>query len=513
MVKKLFLVLIVVLGLYLLREGYFFWQMREFLPAGTTIGTINVSELTLQNALVKVIETYSEPVLVYLDGESAIIEPQTVGFVLDIDGIRSAIETKLNENEWWLDYAGFVLKRPLEPVGVPLLATHDPTALVNMVSMVGDLLDNPAKPPRVEPETLRFLPGEAGFVADIATTTAAVETALYSATDRTVPLATLDESAPALDLQMLGQVLEEQLSTFSGVGSIFIMDLTTGEEYSYNADVAVSGVSTMKVAILLEVYRRIDNVPDFDQQKLINETAIYSGNYSANLLLDVIAGQDNAYLGSDILTDSMQDLGLVNTFIVTPYEEPARPDKPTLITPANSRTDINLDPDPAMQTTAEDAGTLLAMIYDCSKGGGALLAFYADELTPNECQSILDVLALNVEGNLIRFGVPHGVPVSHKHGWDYNTHGDAGIVFSPAGDYVIVTYLADPAVDWLVADYSFPILREMSRITYNYFNQDAPYVGNPLEEEKRFESADSTPIEIPPLNATPSITTTEIITP
>ena len=33
---------------------------------------------------------------------------------------------------------------------------------------------------------------------------------------------------------------------------------------------------------------------------------------------------DNAYLGVDILTESMQRLGLENTFIVTPYEEPDR---------------------------------------------------------------------------------------------------------------------------------------------------------------------------------------------
>ena len=128
-----------------------------------------------------------------------------------------------------------------------------------------------------------------------------------------------------------------------------------------------------------------------------------------------------------------------------------------------------------MQSTAEEIGTLLAMIYHCSKGGGALLAVYPGEITPDECQAIIDLMVLNEEGNLIRFGVPDDTPVSHKHGWAQATHADAGIVLSPGGDFVIVEYLYQPG-PWLVADESFPILREIARAAYNYFNMDEPYI-------------------------------------
>jgi hypothetical protein len=90
-------------------------------------------------------------------------------------------------------------------------------------------------------------------------------------------------------------------------------------------------------------------------------------------------------------------------------------------------------------------------------------------------------MVLNEEGNLIRYGVPEGTPVSHKHGWARATHADAGIVFSPGGSYVIVEYLDQPG-DWLLADISFPILREIARAVYNYFNMDEPYFGNPLAD-------------------------------
>ena len=90
-------------------------------------------------------------------------------------------------------------------------------------------------------------------------------------------------------------------------------------------------------------------------------------------------------------------------------------------------------------------------------------------------------MILNEEGNLIRLGVPNGTPVSHKHGWAQATHADAGIVFSPGGDYVIVEYL-NQSGDWLLAEESFPILREIARAAYNYFNIDEPYLSDALAD-------------------------------
>ena len=128
-----------------------------------------------------------------------------------------------------------------------------------------------------------------------------------------------------------------------------------------------------------------------------------------------------------------------------------------------------------MQTTAEDMGSLLAMIYYCAQnGGGALIASSGDSIQPGECQQILDFMRLNRIGSLIEEGVPRDVPVAHKHGWIGDTHGDAGIVFSPGGDYVLVTYMFKP--DWLEWEISSPLLSDISRATYNFFNFEEPYL-------------------------------------
>jgi len=72
--------------------------------------------------------------------------------------------------------------------------------------------------------------------------------------------------------------------------------------------------------------------------------------------------------------------------------------------------------------------------------------------------------------------VPPDVPIAHRHGWVRDTHGDAGIVYSPAGDYVIVAFLYQP--DWLEWVTSSPLLADISLATYNFFNFDNPYLNS-----------------------------------
>ncbi len=472
-------------GLYLAYQGLMYVQVRDLMPQGTMVAGVDVSGLSVEETAETVLNRYMSPVAVYYRDERIEISPEQIGFTINMEQMIQQIQHQQAQKTWWQGYLEYIIGRSLQPVEIPLQATHDRNALLDQLQTIADFLDQPARPPHLLTESETFELGQPGYVADVNASLAEVEAAFYRPDNREAHMVIIDQPAPPLDMNLLADVINKLLDSFDGVGSIFIMDLQTGEELAINADIALSGLSIMKIPILLETYRALDFEPTPNQRDLILGTMVYSGNYSANLLLDVVAGQDNAYLGVDILTESMHRLGLQNTFIVTPYEEPNRPGKTTMATPANSRQDIWTDPDPAMQTTAEDMGTLLSMIYYCSKGGGALLAVYPDQVTPEECQEMIDVMTLNTEGNLIRFGVPEDVPVAHKHGWGGNTHGDAGIVFSPGGDYVIVEYLTMPGSDWLVYDISFPILREISRATYNYFNFDNPNLETPEERALR----------------------------
>jgi hypothetical protein len=69
-------------------------------------------------------------------------------------------------------------------------------------------------------------------------------------------------------------------------------------------------------------------------------------------------------------------------------------------------------------------------------------------------------------------GVPEGIQVAHKHGWTAETHGNAAIVFSPGGDYVLVMMMYQPV--WLVFEQSLPLVAETSRLMHNFLNPDTP---------------------------------------
>jgi hypothetical protein len=170
----------------------------------------------------------------------------------------------------------------------------------------------------------------------------------------------------------------------------------------------------------------------------------------------------------------MHFLGLVNTFMATPYDQ-KDVTPPAVVTPANSRTDVWANPDPFMQSTPDDIGVLLEMIYQCSKGGGALMVAYPGSFTPDECQQMLDIMKQNVitdaEGipTLVRGGLPDGTPLAHKHGWDFDTRVDASIAFTPGGDFVLVVYLNTPQA-WVEWDVANGVMVDIARAAYNYFN-------------------------------------------
>ena len=486
-IQRFLTITLLILGvIYLGYQAFLYSYARALLPQSLTIAGLDLSGMSRPEASEMLNEHYLTPVVVYYQEERTEIAVEEIGFQMDVEGMLDEAITAKGEQDFWNGYLEFLLQRAIDPINIELRASHDREALIERLQTVASFLDKPAKAPQLLAASTTFQAGEAGYVMNVEASLPIVETALYQPDNREANLVIEDQAEPSFNIESLRGNITGQMDAFSGMGSVFIMDLATGEELGINADVAMSGLSILKILIFLETYRVLNNSPDEYVQQLLEDTAIRSSNYGANLLLHVIAGENNTYKGADIITESAHRLGLVNTFMAVPYDATAVSTRPsTYTTPANSRPDLPTLPDSAMQTTAEEMGTLLSMIYYCAQGGGTLLAVYPNQITPDECQAIIDLMVRNEEGNLIRFGVPEDVPVSHKHGWDFVTHGDAGIVLSPGGDYVIVEYVTAPESDWLPYEIGFPILREISRATYNYFNFDNPNLEDPEVRSER----------------------------
>jgi hypothetical protein len=242
--------------------------------------------------------------------------------------------------------------------------------------------------------------------------------------------------------------------------------MQTGEELSINGEVAYAGLGVLEIAALEEVYRSLDEPPDAETSKFISETMTESGNFTANLLLRDVIGEGDSHRAVQVVTASMNRLGLADTYMAAAYDE--REAGSDVVTPTNSSAAISTEPDLSIQTTPLNGGMLLEMIYQCRSGGGTLVMTYPDSVTAGECQQMIRWLGRNRIDSLIEAGVPAEARVAHQHGWTSDTHADAGIVFSPGGDFVLVIFIHSS--QWLEWDVSASLIAEISTAAYRYFN-------------------------------------------
>jgi len=442
---------------------------RQLLAPGLSVAGLSVGEKSEEEARARLEEAFSTPLTLHYLSETTTLNPRKVDFRLQIDATMEQVRQMTATQDFWTGFIAYLLGNPPENVDIPVQARFDEEAAREQLLEIAAKYDHPLQPPRAVIGSLTYLPGQREQRLDVEASLPLVIAALNSATQREVDLVVRlgDEEPPPIDMTTLQQMLEGRLDNFDGIYSIYVKDLTTGEELALDADVAYAGMSILKIAVMVEAYRHLDGPPDQDTTKILTETMTLSGNFTANLLLRYVIGDGDAYQGVRRLNESLRYLGLVNTFMATPYDEDVLPQH--IRTPANSRTDINTNPDPFMQTTPQDMGLLLEMIYQCANGGGTLIAAYPDQITPDECRDMLDMMSQNHIGALIEAGVPEGTRVAHKHGWIGDTHGDAAIVFSPGGDYVLCMYMHHP--DWLEWEVSSPIMADLSQAVYRYFNR------------------------------------------
>ena len=452
----------------------FFYKLNDYrayrnqIPQGVSLAGIPMGGKWEAEAMELLGEAISQPVkLNYLD-ESLLLHPQDVGFHFEADEMLEAVNRLKAGASFWPGFADYILSDEPPPANIPLQASCDEQQLKDFLASIADEYDHPLQEPNANAATLTFVPGRPDQRLDIEASLPLVAGALNSATAREVDLVVnLGPPPRQPGLWMMEQMVKGILADFPGFYSIYVKDLATGEEFADDADVAYAGMSILKIAIMVEAYKHLDGPPDADTTKILSETMTLSGNFTSNLLLRYTIGDGDAYEGVRRLNQTMKLIGLANTFMATPYDEDVLPQH--ISTPANQRTDVSTNPDPFMQTTPQDMGRLLEMIYQCADGGGTLIAAYPDELTPDECQAMLEIMSENRIGELIEAGVPEGTPVAHKHGWVGDSHGDAGIVFTSGGDYVLCVYLYH--TDWLEWEVSSPLMARISEATYNYFNR------------------------------------------
>jgi beta-lactamase class A len=459
-----------------------FSRVRSLLPAGLVIAGIPVGGRDSSQATEIIQDMYSTPVELHYSDAVIQMSPGVVDFHLDLENMLALANLERTQKQFWTDFWDYLWGRTTFPTQIPLSATFSDVRLRAYLSEIATRYDTPAEPSMPIPGRTEFAPGKAGKVLDADTAVALIESALNSLTNRSVqlPLKRIEPSRPSFkNLEvLLKQTLE--VNNFEGLAGIYLLDLQTGEEIhfgyldgqdiSVEPDIAFTASSTIKIPIMVGVFRRIGVNPDAETLKLLTDMVDKSGNEAADWLMQRVVDEARGPL---LITEDMRLLGLQNTFLGG-YFTYGSPLLEVFSTPANQRTDVSTDPDPYSQTTPSDMGMLLEDIYQCSQtGGGALTAVFSGEVTQTECLNMINYLLENRLPMLLTAGLPEATPIAHKHGW-VTTNGviltisDAGIIYSPGGNYILVVELYHP--EQLLWDPASALVAELSKAAYNYFN-------------------------------------------
>lgn len=454
------------------------WQFTSFqdaltrLPRGWTVAGASVAGKKPPEVILQLRSAYSQTLVLRYRNETFALDPAEVDFKLDEPATLEALNrARAETGAGTRAFLYYLTRRVPPPREIPAVTSFSEAKLRAFLAQVSQRYDQAPTSPAPLIEELRFVTGQTGSELDISASVPLIAAALPSATRREMSLVV--KSIPPIPpkLTQLRDLLDAYLKrNFTGQAGVFVKDLQTGEEIGLGEAVAFSGLGLLKLPILIEAARRTSSPDAATQQYMLQTAAGEANNTAANALLQRI-GDNDAFTGSDRVNSSLRYLGLVNTFIATPYDQNVKP--PAIVTRANSRTDVNTNPDARMQTTAQDTGLLLEMIYYCGRGGGNLVAAYGAAM-PAKCSSLIELLNQGILADpasgapmYIRAGLPAGLRVAGKWSWDRETRADAGVVFTPSGDFVLVMLLQQANWgDWQAAS---PIMADLARAAYNYF--------------------------------------------
>lgn len=490
----LLLLLLIAAAVLLGPSAYAFYQSQGPLPGGVTLGGMQPEGETPEDVARSLYDRFQQPVAVYYDSQRIILRPGDVDFQVDVNGMVAEAVPFGQGIGFWRPFLREVFDQPARPVEIALKASYDEQKLADWLGQVAAEHDTAPRPPygvALAPgtpftSTFMFQAGQPGLQLEPTLSAQRVVEALSSPTERQAHLVLVEVPPPAPTIEELEKLLIARTDRFPGFVSVFIRPVNGNEEVSIDPEVAFAGMSVMKIPIMMELYRSVlDQPPDVETTKLLTSTMGLSGNFTANLLLRLIGGGEigNEWQGATRVTETLQGLGLQNTFMATPYDTERM--LRTYTTPANSRTDYNTQPDSHMQTTAKDIALILEWIVQCSEGGGTLLAALPEQLTPDECSQMLEFMALNRKHILLETGVPEGTRYVHKHGFVDDSHGDVAAFWSPAGPYIVSLFIYKPG--WVEWELSSSIMADVSKAAWDYFTLVAnggqpPEIDTPLPQ-------------------------------
>ena len=507
------LIAIAVLSLFRLYSRY--KEIAAPIPPSVHLAGMDLSALKEANEIRAHLEQiYSQPIAVTYADERLWLDPADVDFQLEVDQM-------IWEASQYLDGNVFIDISLRQALGIPQSYRNvEARYLLNSEKLkawlagVAEERNQPPQPARVTPPIDRWsdngtdypdLPpgyvgaytrdwrwssGSPGYRLDVEASVPAIIDALTHDTDRVAELV-VDVTPPAApQIADLANALNNYLLNFPGFAAVYVHDLVEDEIAEVDVDVSFSGMSTLKIAIVVAVMEKLEGLPAgdnaaFEIGRSIDYALGESNNFAANQLVRYL-GNGDITTGARNFTTFMRTLGFENTFMQSGYD--AQVQLAEIPTPGNTQDDWDTNPDSNLQTTTREMGELLTDVYLCTQGTGRLLEVFPDTLSPEECGYVLFYLGRDEFEELLWSGLPRPADpwILHKHGFAFETHSDVALVWGPTGPYVISLFLY--RAGWMDWPTSNTAMKDVSRITWNFFEY----------RQKFMEDEPPLPIELPP---------------
>jgi hypothetical protein len=297
---------------------------------------------------------------------------------------------------------------------------------------------------------------------------------------RSIDLSSRPVAASRPTIDSLRNLIEQtvQRMGYNGTLELYMSSPATAETLNLAFDagkpipptIAFTAASTMKIPIMISVFRRQPDPLPANISDMFTAMIEFSDNDMSDALMQTI----DKNLGPILLTKDLQTLGFKNSFLAG-YFYSGAPLLERYATPANQRSDIATAPDVYNQTTPADMGKLLEAIYTCAeKDSSPLEKAFPGQITQSKCKQMIEFLSKNRNGVLLEAGLPEDIRIAHKHGWTTESDGlihtisDAGIVYSPGGDYILTIYIHDrQQLLWERMNFMIALL---SQSVYNFYN-------------------------------------------
>ena len=254
--------------------------------------------------------------------------------------------------------------------------------------------------------------------------------------------------------------IQTAISGIEATVGVSARHLKSGREIRHNADDVFFTASTLKVPVLVELYRQVDlGIIDLNRRVGLTDSLRVPGS---GILKEMTAGinptvhdlamlmiiiSDNTatdilydLVGRDNLDNTMRELGLHQTRIPMTVRQllfsvvgldPENADHTCdlcaqrLFNEEYVHDGAGYDPDRSDVSSPADLCRLLELLYS------------GDILSSVSRKGALDILKRQQLRTVIPYALPVGTTVAHKTGFYLGVRADAGIVYSPTGPYTI----------------------------------------------------------------------------